>query len=422
MLDFYRALPPEGAKILLVLFLSFLTGLEREEHHAGSEHYSFGGVRTFPLIGLIGYAMAFLSGGQFLPVAVGFAVVAAFLMLSYQHKVTASGLAGFTSEMSALTTYLAGALVYREQFWIATTISVAGMLLLELKAVLEGLTKRIPPGEVFTFTKFLLLSAVILPVLPNREFGPFQINPFKAWLVVVAVSTVSYGSYVIQKATKGKGGIILAALLGGAYSSTVTTIVMARRARHEPRPHLFSGATLIASGVMYLRLAGLVTLFNRNLMASLWAPFLALAGAAVGVGWLWTRLPDGQDGTVERKFEPSNPLELRAAFLFGALFLAMLIATHLVVTYLGRAGVYSLALIMGCADVDPFIMGMTQSAGSATPLSVAATAILIAAASNNLVKGVYAFWLSDRGAGIRSLCLLAALALAGIVPLLWLAW
>jgi len=421
MLDFYRALPPEGAKILLVLFLSFLTGLEREEHHAGSEHYSFGGVRTFPLIGLIGYAMAFLSSGHFAGIGVGFAVVAAFLMLAYHHKVTTSGLAGFTSEMSALTTYLAGALVYREQFWIATTISVASMLLLELKAALEGLTKHFPPGEIFTFTKFLLLSAVILPVLPNQEFGPFQINPFKAWLVVVAVSAVSYGSYVIQNLTKGKGGVILAALLGGAYSSTVTTIVMARRAKLELRPHLFSGSTLIASGVMYLRLAALVTLFNRSLMASLWLPFLALAGAAIGLGWLWTRLPDGKEGTVERKFEPNNPLELRAAFFFSALFLAMLIATHLAVTYLGRAGVYSLALVMGCTDVDPFIMGMTQSAGSGTQLGVASAAILIAAASNNLVKGIYAFSLSDRGTGIGSLCLLGTLALAGIVPLLWLA-
>ena len=421
MSEFYKALPPEGAKILLVLFLSFLTGLEREEHHAGSEHYSFGGVRTFPLIGLIGYTMAFLSGGQFLAVAVGFAVVGGFLMLAYQHKVAASGLAGFTSEMSALTTYLAGVLVSREQFWIAITISVASMLLLELKAVLEGLTQRVAAGEIFTFTKFLLLSAVILPVLPNREYGPFQINPFKAWLVVVAVSAVSYGSYVIQKVTRGKGGVMLAALLGGAYSSTVTTIVMARRAKQELRPHLFSGGTLIASGVMYLRLAGLVTLFNRDLIARLWLPFLALAGAGMGLGWLWTRLPDGKEGTVERKFEPNNPLELRAAFFFSALFLAMLIATHLVVTYLGRAGVYSLALLMGCTDVDPFIMGMTQSGGSATPLGVAAAAILIAAASNNLVKGIYAFFLSDRSTGIRSLGLLAGLALAGIAPLLWLA-
>jgi len=421
MSELYRALPPEGAKIVLVLFLSFLTGLEREERHAGSERYSFGGVRTFPLIGLIGYAIALLSGGQLLGVAAGFAVVAAFLMLSYQHKVTSSGLAGFTTEMSALTTYLAGALVYREQFWIATTISVASVLLLELKTGLEGLTTRVAPGEIMTFTKFLLLSAVILPVLPNREFGPFSINPFKSWLVVVAVSGVSYGSYVIQKLTKGKGGVLLAALLGGAYSSTVTTIVLARRARQEVRPHLFSGSTLIASGVMYLRLAALVTLFNRSLMTALWLPFLSLAGGGLGVGWLWTRLPDGKEGSVEREFEPNNPLELRAAFVFGALFLAMLIATHLVVTYLGRAGAYLLALIMGCTDVDPFIMGMTQSGGTITPLAVASAAILIAAASNNLVKGIYAYSLSDRATGRRSLCLLGALAAAGLAPLVWMA-
>ncbi|HVN03205.1 MAG TPA: MgtC/SapB family protein [Bryobacteraceae bacterium] len=419
MLDFYRALPPEGAKIILVLFLSFLTGLEREERRAASDPHSFGGVRTFPLIGLIGYAMAFLSGGQFLGVAVGFAVIGAFLMLSYHNKLTSVGLAGFTTEMSALTTYLAGALVYRDQLWIATTISVASILLLELKAALEGLTTRVPPGEILTFAKFLLLSAVILPVLPNREFGPFQINPFKAWLVVVAVSSVSYGSYVIQKLTKGKGGVILAALLGGAYSSTATTIVLARRAKRELRPHLFSGSTLIASGVMYLRLAGLVALFNRNLAAALWLPFLGLAAASLGAGWLWARLPDGKEGGVAREFEPENPLELRAAFIFGALFLAMLIATHLVVTYLGRAGVYSLALIMGCTDVDPFIMGMTQSAGSGTALTVAAAAILIAGASNNLVKGIYAYSLSDRRTGLRSLVLLCALALAGLAPLFW---
>jgi hypothetical protein len=188
---------------------------------------------------------------------------------------------------------------------------------------------------------------VILPVLPNQEFGPFQINPFKTWLVVVAVSGVSYGSYVIQKLTKGQGGVILAALLGGAYSSTVTTVVLAKRAARESRPHLFSGGILIASGVMYLRLAGLVTMFNRNLMLTLGVPFAILAGVGVGVGWLWTRIPDAKSGEVKREFEPKNPLELRAAFFFALLFLAILVATHLAVTYLGRAGVYTLAAVMG---------------------------------------------------------------------------
>ena len=420
-MGFYHLLPPEGAKILLVLFLSFLTGLEREERRAASESYSFGGVRTYPLIGLIGYAASLLSGGRILPVMLGFAVVGGFLMLSYQHKVATSALAGVTSEMSALTMYLVGALVYREQLWIATTVSVASMLLLELKAVLEGLTKRIAPEEILTFTKFLLLTAVILPVLPNQDFGPFQINPFKAWLVVVAVSGVSYGSYVIQKLTKGQGGVILAALLGGAYSSTVTTVVLAKRAARESRPHLFSGGILMASGVMYLRVAGLVTMFNRNLLTTLGVPFAILAGVGVGVGWLWTRIPEASAGEVKREFEPKNPLELRAAFFFAFLFLGILVITHLVVTYLGRAGVYTLAAVMGVTDVDPFIMGMTQSAGGITSLKVAAAAILIAAASNNLVKGIYAYSLSDRKTGVESLGLLAGLALAGLAPLLWLA-
>jgi uncharacterized membrane protein (DUF4010 family) len=419
--DFYHLLPPEGAKILLVLFLSFLTGLEREERRAASEHYSFGGVRTYPLIGLIGYATSLLSADQILPVMLGFAVVGGFLMLSYQHKVATFALAGVTSEMSALTMYLVGALVYREQFWIATTVAVAGMLLLELKAVLEGLTKRIPSEEILTFTKFLLLTAVILPVLPNQDFGPFQINPFKTWLVVVAVSSVSYGSYVIQKLTKGQGGVILAALLGGAYSSTVTTVVLAKRAARESRPHLFAGGILIASGVMYLRLAGLVTMFNRSLLATLGLPFAILASVGVGAGWLWTRIPDAGAGEVKREFEPKNPLELRAAFFFAVLFLAILVATHLAVTYLGRAGVYTLAAVMGVTDVDPFIMGMTQSAGAVTSLKVASAAILIAAASNNLVKGIYAYWFSDRKTGIESLCLLGGLTVAGLAPLLWLA-
>jgi uncharacterized membrane protein (DUF4010 family) len=420
LLDLYRLFPPEGAKILLVLFLSFLTGLEREEHKAGNEKYSFGGVRTFPLIGLIAYAVSFLANGQILPVVLGFAVVSGFLMLSYQHKVQTAAFAGITSEMSALTTYVAAALVYREQFWIATTLTVASMLLLELKTTLEGLTGRIAPEEILAFTKFLLLTAVILPVVPNQDFGPFAINPAKAWLVVVAVSTVSYGSYVIQKVTRGQGGVLLAGLLGGAYSSTVTTVVLARRASRENRPHLFSGVTLMASGMMYVRLAGLVALFNRNLISALGLPFAILAATALVLGWLWTRLPDSKTGTVPREFEPRNPLELRAALFFAVLFVTMLVATHWVATYLGQAGVYSLAAVMGVTDVDPFIMGMTQEGGTTTSLPIAECAILIAAASNNLVKGTYAYSMSDRKTGIQSLALLAGLAAAGLTPLIWL--
>jgi len=417
--ELYQRLPPEALKIVLVLFLSFLIGLEREEHKVAVGSSSFGGVRTFPLIGLIGYSIALISGAQLLPLMVGFLVIAGFLLLSYWHKLCSAAAAGVTSEMSGLTTFLVGALVFYGHFWIATTLSVASLLLLDLKEVLEKLAVRIAPHEILTFAKFLLLTGVILPVLPNQEFGRFHINPFKTWLVVVAVSTISYGSYVLQKLTKEHGGVVLPALLGGAYSSTLTTVVMARRAARERHPHLFAGGILMASGVMYLRLVALLALFNRQLMSLLALPFLLLAGLAVGVGWLWTRRADSSAQAVQREFEPKNPLELLAAFLFAALFLAMLVATQLAVTYLGRAGVNTLAAIMGVTDVDPFIMGITQAAGTLAPLKVAAAAVLIAAASNNLVKGIYAYGLADRKTGMQSLALLTVLATLGLAPLLW---
>src|SRR5450759_3982365 len=398
-MKYFDWLPPDGAHILFVLFLSFLIGLEREERKASDDHYAFGGVRTFPLIGLIGYSMAVLSGGELLPQVLGFAVVAGFLMISYWHKLTSSGYSGVTSEMSGLATYLVGALVYRDMFWIATTLTVSSILLLELKSGLENLPKRIETTDILTFAKFLLLSAVILPLLPNTQFSQFQINPFKTWLVVVAVSAVSYGSYVLQRLTKGQGGLILAAILGGAYSSTVTTVALARRSAREGQPHLFAGGILVASGVMYLRLAALLAFFNHDLMTILAPSFIVLGGLAICTGWFRSRKSDASSEEIMKHVEPQNPLELRAAFLFALLFLAMLIATHLAVFYLGHAGVYTLAAIMGVTDVDTFIMGMTPAAGGVTPVASAAAAILVAASSNNVVKGIYAYLASDRKTG-----------------------
>ena len=421
-MEIFQQLPPDAVKIVLVLFLSFLIGLEREEHKAAGSTYAFGGVRTFPLIGLIGYSIALISGSQLLPLTVGFLVVAGFLLLSYWHKLAKAETAGVTTEMSGLTTFLVGALVCYGHFWIATTLSVASLVLLDLKAALEKLAARIAAREILTFAKFLFLSGVILPVLPNQEFGRFHINPFKTWLVVVAISAISYASYVLQKLTKGQGGTVLAALLGGAYSSTVTTVVLARRGKIDDHPHLYSGGILIASGVMYVRLCILLVLFNRQLMSLLWMPLLLLGTIAVAAGWLWTRRADKGAQTMQLDLEPKNPLELITAFLFAALFLAMLVITQLAVTYLGRAGIDTLAAIMGVSDVDPFIMGLTQAPSTSTAPTVAAGAILIAAASNNVIKGIYAYSLAGRRTGRQSLWFLLALAAAGIAPLFILGW
>jgi uncharacterized membrane protein (DUF4010 family) len=414
-----QLIPAEGVKIFLTLFLAFLIGLEREEHRAAGQRYSFGGVRTFPLIGLIGYGLALLSGSQLLPLTAGFAVIGAFLWLSYRHKLEASNEAGITTEMSGLTTYVVGALVARDQLWIATTLAVLSMLLLELKEFLESLTKKIPGEEILTFTKFLLLTFVILPVVPNQEFGPFALNPLRAWLVVVAVSGVSYGSYLLEKMSKGEGGVPLVGLLGGAYSSTFTTLVMARQARSAHAPHRYTGGIVIASGVMYVRFLILIGFFNRELAGQLLVPFLLLGALGVVAGWLWSRTPDGAGDETSVGYVTKNPLELTAAFSFAVTFVVMLAATNFALRYLGRGGIFGLAALSGIAPVDPFIMGLSQTAGKLTPMELTVAGVIVAAASNNVAKAVLAICLADRKTGRQSFVLLLSLAALGLLPLVW---
>ena len=412
-------LPPEGLKILLTLFLCFLIGLEREEHRAAGQRYSFGGVRTFPLIGLTGYALALLSGTQLLPLALGFAVIGAFLWLSYKHKLETYNEAGVTTEVSGLVTYVIGALVSRDQLWIATTIAVISMLLLELKEFLENLTVKIPAIEILTFTKFLLLTFVILPVVPNKDYTPYAVNPFKAWLVVVAISGVSYGSYLLEKLAKGKGGIRLSALLGGLYSSTFTTVVMAKEAKKAAAPHCYAGGILIASGVMYIRFLALIGIFNLQLMKRLLVPFLLLGGLGVAVGWVWSSFSDAPAPETTEPYSTKNPLELGSAFLLGLVFLVVLVATNFALIHLGSGGIYGMAVISGIAPVDPFILGLTQTAGTMTAMGLAVAGVIIAAASNNLAKAFIAFFLADPKTGRQSLILLLGLTALGLAPLLW---
>ncbi len=409
---------PAALDILLVLSLSFLLGLERERRKASAGHYIFGGVRTFPIIGLTGYALGRLGDANVFAVLGGLAVVGAFLLLSYRHKLANADEAGVTTEFTGLLTFCLGPLLVRGDYWIATALVVVCVLLLEFKAGLEALSHRLPPQEVVTFTQFLLLTAVILPVVPNREFTQFHINPFTTWLVVVAVSGISYGSYLLQRLTRDKGGIVLAAVLGGVYSSTVTTVALARRAAAARRPSLFAGAMVLASGMMYLRLAVLLAIFNRELASHLAVPFVTLGVAAAAAGILWTRCSERSSQPPSAAEPPRNPLEMGAAFAFAAVFLAVLVGTELVLEHLGSTGVYVLALLLGVADVDPFILSLTQTAGTVTPVTVAATAVVLAAAANNLAKGFYALAFADRATGWRGLAGLGMLAVAGLLPLL----
>jgi uncharacterized membrane protein (DUF4010 family) len=414
--------PPEGVKIVLTLFLCFLIGLEREEHRAAAQpgqRYSFGGVRAFPLIGLIGYALSLLSGQQLLPVTVGFGTIGAFLWLSYRHKLQSYKETGVTTELSGLATYIIGALVASNQFWIATTLAILAMLLLELKDFLENLATKIPGEEIFTFTKFLLLTCVILPIVPDKSFTRFALNPFKTWLIVVAISGVSYGSYLLEKSARGKGGIRLAAVLGGAYSSTFTTVVMAKRAHEAKSPHCYSGGILMASGVMYFRFLVLIGMFSAALFHRLLLPFVVLGAIGIAVGWMWSTISDVSAAQANEIYLTENPLELGSAFSLAVVFALFLVATRFALDRLGSGGIYAMAAVTGLAPVDPFIMGLTQTAGNITPLGLAAGGVVVAAASNNFAKAFIALALGGRGTGRQSLALLLGLTVLGLLPLLW---
>lgn len=412
--------PVDVLKILLALALSFVLGFEREVKKAKGTHYYFGGITTFPLIGLMGFGAAVLSFNSMIPVSIGLAVVGGFLLVSYRHKIETAESSGFTTEISGMVTYIQGALIYFEHYWIATTLVVVTLLFLELKKRLETFSTKMPPDEIFTFARFLFLTVVILPIVPNQEFTEFKLNPFKIWLVVVAVSTLSYLSYLLQRWLKERGGVLLSALLGGTYSSTAVTVTLSKRAKGTHQPHLYSGSIVLSCGVMFLRTLALLALFNLTLMKQVLIPFSILATLACVGGFLWSQRSVPARSTAKSETHLKNPLEIFTAILFALFFLTVLVATHLTVKFLGIGGIYYLAALVGGMDVDPFVMGLTQTAGDAIPLQVAAIALMISTSANNILKGVYALIFGDRKTGIQTATGLFLLALLGLSTILWL--
>ena len=411
--------PLDVLKILLVLALSFILGFEREVRKSKGTHYYFGGITTFPLIGLMGFGAAVLSSKNMVPVGIGLAVVGGFLLISYRHKIETAEFSGFTTEISGIVTYIQGALVYFEYYWIATTLVVLTLLFLELKKRLETFSTKMPSEEVFTLARFLFLTAVILPIVPNREFTEFQLNPYKIWLIVLAVSSLSYLSYLLQRYLRERGGVLISALIGGTYSSTAVAVTLSKRAKGTHRPHLYSGSIILSCGLMFFRMLILLALFNPTLMRQVLLPFSILAVISCVGGFLWSRRPGPDHRQASSDANLKNPLEVLTSFLFAFIFLLVLVATHLTIKFLGIKGIYYLAALVGGMDVDPFVMGLTQTAGIALPYQAAAIAVIIAASTNNFFKGIYALIFGDRKTGIQTAVGLLLLTLAGFATILW---
>lgn len=407
-------LPPQIFGFVLTLGISLLIGFEREEH----EPDGIGGVRTFPIIGLSGFLLIAGFPDTAIPFALGLVVMGGLVGMSHWYSLQ-KGEAGITTETAALLMFAIGGCAAKELYWIAVATGVVAVILLHEKRMLEGLATALPRHELRTFLRFLLLTAVILPVVPNRDYSAFEVNPFKIWLVVAAVSGVSYISYLLRLWWGDHRGLILAGLLGGAYSSTVTTVVLARQSKSRPACGIgFSGAICAATGMMYLRLWILLLLFAPPLAHRLTIIFWSLGLAAILVGVFLSRFraPDTDcefDPTTKK--DKGNPLEMTSALTFAAIFLAVLVATKVVAERFGHTGVLVMAAIMGAADVDPFILGLTQTIGAGLDLQTAALAVIIAAAVNNLMKGVYAVIFGSPRTGSLSIAILSSFGVLSVV-------
>jgi uncharacterized membrane protein (DUF4010 family) len=396
------------------LGLGVLLGLERERTKVPER--SFAGVRTFALVALAGAVAAYFQQVLVLPwVALAmFAAVVGLVIVSY--AVTAQlGEVGITTEVSALIAFLIGWLCLQGQVPLAAGIGVATALTLALKDWLHRLAKRIEPGDVEATLKFAIVTVIILPLVPNENFGPMPldvINPYKIWLMVVLISGLNFTSYLLVKIVGPEHGVGLTGLLGGLVSSTAVTLGFVQRSREQPEqaPALALGI-LLAWTVMFLRVILIVGIVSLALAKSLALVMGGLTIACLTIClFLWRRR--SRTAETARVSAGENPFELGQAVQFGLLFGVVTFAAKAAQVYLGDAGLYLAAAVAGLTDVDAIALSMANLvSGDPAGLGPAAKAVVIAVGANTVFKAGLAVFLG--GHELRRLLLLAtALLLA----------
>ena len=333
--------------------------------------------------------------------------------LFYSFKLK-SNQSGMLQPLIALIVYAYGPTAALMPPWFLVLIFVAVVFTLSARPLARRLTEKLEPQEIPTLAKFLLLSAVILPLLPNQPVSPYlPATPFKLWLAVVVISSISYAAYILKKYFLKKQGYLLTGLLGGLYSSTATTVVLARKSRFlaAPDPSLNAGL-VAATGMMYLRLLALVALMNFSLIFQALPPMLLFAVLSIGFAiWLNARSSVSEQSVDD--MGQSNPLELGVALLFALLFVAMMLLTQHVITHFGQSGLDLLSFLVGFTDIDPFVLSILNGQYDSTSQQLI-SAILVAAGSNNLLKGFYALFIGNKRNNRAAIVFLFFLGLATI--------
>jgi uncharacterized membrane protein (DUF4010 family) len=290
---------------------------------------------------------------------------------------------------------LIGALCYWGHIVLAVAIGVTTTLLLSLKLEMHRFAQQISQEDVYATLKFAVITAIVLPLLPNQSFGPppfDALNPYRIWLMVVFISGISFLGYVLMKLVDVGRGLGITGLLGGIVSSTAVTFNFAGRSRrYETLSKAFALAILLSWVVMFVRVLGLALVFNRALLAAVWPPMVAASVAALAyVGYLYT----AQDQDRQEGVALVNPFSLGPALQFGFLYAGILLISRTAELYFGHYGLYVSSLIAGLVDVAAITLSMTELSGTqeGIPPDVGARAIGLAVLANTLVKaGVISF-------------------------------
>ncbi|MBS1518190.1 MAG: DUF4010 domain-containing protein [Bacteroidetes bacterium] len=397
--ELLNIIPPDVLKFLLVLLFSLLIGLEQRRYHLNEEPESrFGTDRTFTLIGILGFILYLINPQNLIPFLGGGAVIGVMLSVYYREKIKTKEF-GITSLVIALITYCLAPLIYTQSNWLVILIVVSVLILTEIKKPLLEFSKKFDYNEFTTLAKFLVIAGVILPLLPDKPVSAvINITPYKFWLAVVAVSGISYFSYLLKKFVFPKSGIILTGILGGMYSSTATTMILARRSREMPGENRIAAAVILATAMMYIRIFLLALFFNITLAFEI-APYFAVLVAISSILGLYFYRSDKSAESISDQLNSesihTNPLEFKTALLFGSLFILFAFLTGFVSDYYGAGGIKVLSFVVGVTDIDPFIINLLQSKFNLENTFIV-MAVVNATTSNNFLKMIYGITLSKK--------------------------
>ncbi len=404
-MEMVELIPAELINFVLVTVFSLLIGLSQRKVHLAEAHEekTFGTDRTFTFIGIFGFVMYLLDPSNLLLFITGGAILSGLFMIYYYFHLRNDRDYGITTVVIGLITYSLGPLIMLRPLWFAVVVLITVLVISESKAFFISFSERISKDEFFTLAKFLVIAGVILPLVPDKEIYPgFSLTPYKIWLAVVVISSISYASYLLRKFIVNKNSILLAGILGGIYSSTATTVILARKSRQEPEQiNHYAAAIVISTGMMYLRVMVLILVFNMELFLSIWYWLLLLAAASAlaATATLWFRNRDtgrtADDIRIDR-----NPLEFRTALVFTALFVLLSMITYLVIDRFGTMGLNLLSYLVGIVDIDPFLVSLF--AGKfAISMDTMMAATLQAMVSNNIVKLGYALFFGGKPTGMH---------------------